>query len=203
MALLPLTLVEPPDAVATDPCATCGACCRGYYVPLSGFDLWRLRRATGLDPSDFVVAFEQEASAEIAFRLRKGGDSYELALEKQGSFAIGQPCVFLEELPGGVTRCGVYADRPGVCRAYPMKPDPTGAMALRPRALCPPGSWADDEADHPRWREVWTGVADDMERYAEIVRAWNAQIDAHPDLVLSLRQYINHVLTVYDRLAAM
>ena len=201
MALLPLTLAERADAVGGDPCSTCGACCRGYYVPISGFDLWRISRATGLDPSDFVVAFGQEASAPLAFRLRKDGEAYELALDKQGAFAVGQPCIFLDELAGGVTRCRVYAARPGVCRAYPMKPDAAGRMALRPGALCPSGSWAEDEARHPRWRAAWQTVADDMERYGQIVTAWNAQVDAHPGLVLSLGQYVDHVLSVYDRLA--
>jgi len=192
MSLVPLTLLEPaPRAAGGDPCSTCGACCRGYYVPITGFDLWRICRSLGLDPGDFVVAFGQQPGAPFGFRLRHGGECYELALEKRGRFGLGQPCVFLEELPEGVSRCGIYAVRPGVCRAYPIRP-----------ALCPSGAWADDEPRQPHWREVWQTVSDDFDRYGQIVLAWNAQVDAHPELALSFNQYVNHLLTVYDRLAA-
>jgi Fe-S-cluster containining protein len=199
--LVPLTLLEPAAEARGDPCSTCGACCRGYYVPVTGFDLWRICHSLGLNPGDFVVAFGQQPGAPFGFRLRHDGECYELALEKKGRFALGQSCVFLEELPGGVSRCGIYAIRPGVCRAYPIKPNEAGVMAFRRNALCPSGAWPADEADRPHWREIWQTVSDDFERYSQIVQAWNEQIDAHPGLVLSLSQYIHHVLTVYDRLA--
>ncbi len=202
MSLVPLTLRDPAaETAGGDPCSTCGACCRGYYVPVTGFDLWRICRARGLDPGDFVVAFGQQPGAAFGFRLRQDGECYELALEKRGRFRLGQPCIFLEELPDGVSRCGIYAQRPGVCRAYPIRPNPAGVMVFRTNALCPSGAWPEDEPQQPHWRELWQSVSNDFDRYGQIVQAWNAQVDAHPGLVLSLDQYVNHVLTVYDRLA--
>jgi Fe-S-cluster containining protein len=187
-----------------DPCATCGVCCRAYYVPISGFDLWRISRTRGIEPADFVVAYPQRAGGEFGFQLSDGGELYELALEKQGAFQIGQPCVFLESLDDGcASRCGIYADRPAVCRAYPMvATDDNEVITLRPRALCPPGAWPDQEPQQPRWRANWSSLRVQFDQYRQILEAWNAQVALQPGRTFSIDHYLAYLLGVYDKLLA-
>jgi Fe-S-cluster containining protein len=184
-----------------DPCVTCGICCRAYFVPLSGFDVWRMSRALGLEPSDFVAGFPRKPGAEFAFQLCADGDFYELALEKQGEFRLGHPCVFLESYEGGAMRCGVYEDRPAVCRAYPMVADQDGVITFRPGALCPTGAWADDEPQQPSWRTAWDSLREQFDIYRQVVNAWNAQVAQQPGREFSMRQYLAYIVGVYDKLA--
>jgi Fe-S-cluster containining protein len=202
MAASPLTLEQAAPHAGGDPCATCGACCHAYYVPLSGYDVWRISRSLGLEPSDFVVAYPRPPGAPFGFRLEHGGETYELALEKQGPFELGQPCVFLDRLPGGVSRCRIYAERPAVCRAYPMKATADDVIALRPGALCPTGAWPEAEPRQPRWRAVWDDLQRQFDRYQQIVEAWNAQVALHPGRVFSMDHYLAYLVAVYDKLAS-
>lgn len=183
-----------------DPCAACGACCHAYYVPISGFDVWRISRSRGLDPSDFVVAYPQKPGAEFGFRLSDRGELYELALEKQGAFELGQPCVFLERVDGVISRCGIYAERPAVCRAYPMLAT-ADVIALRPGALCPSGAWSDSEPRQPGWLAAWNRLRGEFDQYRQIVDAWNAQVARQPGRSFTMNQYLAYVAGVYDKLA--
>jgi Fe-S-cluster containining protein len=202
--LEPTALLEqaPPMAAAADPCATCGICCRAYYVPVSGFDVWRISQALGLDPSDFVAAFPRRPGDDFGFQLCAGGDFYELALEKHGDFERGQPCVFLESSEDGTSRCGIYTVRPAVCRAYPMVAGDDGVIALRPRALCPSGAWPASEPEQPSWHAAWDDLRAQFDEYRQIVDAWNAQVAKEPGREFSMSQYLTYLIGVYKKLAA-
>lgn len=189
---------SPPPA---DPCATCGVCCHAYYVPLSGYDVWRISRGLGIEPGEFVVAFPKQPGATFGFQLSQDGDMYELALEKQGPFERGQPCVFLEKQPDGISRCGIYAERPAVCRSYPMKATPANVIAFRPGALCPSGAWPESEPLRPAWREAWDTLEQQFEGYGHVVAAWNAQVASHPGRVFSMDHFLAYVIGMYDKLA--
>lgn len=201
MLVSPLPLESAaPAASAADPCATCGACCHAYYVPVSGFDTWRISRSLGIDPSDFVVAYSQQPGADFGFQLTDGGDTYELALEKQGPFELGQPCIFLDRLPGGLNRCRIYAERPAVCRSYPMKGTAAGVIALRPGALCPSGTWPSSEPEQPHWRASWEALQSQFEQYRQIVAAWNTQVARHAGRVYSMDDFLTYLMHIYDRI---
>jgi Fe-S-cluster containining protein len=201
IAQVPLPTLAPPVS-GSDPCATCGACCYLYYVPLSGYDVWHISRSLGLDPSDFVVAYPKPPEAKYTFRLCHDGDTYELALEKQGQFQIGEPCVFLDRRDDGTSRCGIYDARPAACRVYPMDITAENAMAIRPRALCPSGAWSDSEPEQPAWRASWRSLATQFDQYGQIVEMWNAQVAQQPDRQFSMDHYLAYVMGVYDKLAA-
>jgi Fe-S-cluster containining protein len=171
-------------------------------VPLTGHDVWRLSHGLRVHPAEFVLAYSEEPNRPGGFRLRKRGETYVLALEKRGSVARGQPCIFLDEREDGTSRCGVYAIRPAVCRAYPMVAAETpGQMVLRPGALCPPDAWSPDEPARPAWRAAWQTLDDDFQRYDVVARSWNAAVDQQPKRVFSLHDYLTYVLRCYDRLA--
>jgi Fe-S-cluster containining protein len=183
-----------------DPCASCGACCHAYYVPLSGYDVWRISRALRIEPAEFVVAHSAHAAPEVGFQLCHDGDTYELALEKAGAFEPGQPCIFLEKRPDGTSRCGIYAERPAVCRCYPMKATPADVIAFRPGALCPSGAWPETEPAQPAWRAAWDVLGQQFEQYRYIVSGWNEQVALHPDRAFSMDQYLAYVMGMYDKL---
>ena len=179
----------------------CGACCHAYYVPLSGYDMWRISRRLGIEPAEFVVAFPKEPGADFGFQLCQGGDTYELVLDKQGPFQLGQPCVFLDKQPDGVSRCGIYAERPAVCRSYPMKATPAHVIAFRPGALCPSGAWPESEPRQPAWRAAWDALEQQFDHYRYIVAGWNAQVASHPGREFGMDHFVAYVMGMYDKLA--
>src|SRR5688500_456749 len=183
-----------------NPCATCGACCTSYIVPVCGYDIWLLSSRQRLSPEQYLVACPQEEPGQDGFRLEAGGTSYGLALDKQGRFDPNRPCVFLMHLGDGNTRCGVYHERPVVCRAYPMSIW-AGKMSFLEKALCPPNSWPQREAERPGWRLAVQHLYMQHDIYHEVVARWNARIDISAiGNRHSLQEYFSYVLNVYEKL---
>jgi Fe-S-cluster containining protein len=199
--------VDGPDAAPAwstghNPCATCGACCRSYVVPLCGRDLWLITREQRLSPEHFTVVHSLPGPHAEGFRLEDGGRYYSLALDKRGRYKLKAPCVFLVSLPGGHDLCGIYADRPVACRAYPMVVR-DGAIGFRDGTLCPPGAWPAAEPERPRWRPAVEQVRVQYDVYAEVVARWNARVAATPGHRFALGEYFSYVLSVYTQIAAL
>lgn len=87
-----------PDAPFSYRCNGCAHCCHNALVRVTPYEVARLSRALGLSTTDF-----------IARHTRYGGTA--LAVQADDDDA----CVFL-----GPAGCSVYADRPLVCRLYPL-----------------------------------------------------------------------------------
>jgi Fe-S-cluster containining protein len=187
------------SAAEHQPCATCGACCRSYIVPVCGYDMWLINRRQHLSPEQYVVACPQPEQGFDGVLLESGGQPYGLALDKQGRFGIKQPCVFLLRLADGNVRCGIYADRPLVCQAYPMSMW-SGVVFQGKQTLCPPDSWPVREPQRPRWRATLQRVHMQFDLYQAVVTRWNARVTARPGVRFTLREYFSYVLNVYDRL---
>lgn len=81
-------------------------CCRRPTVILKPYDLIRLRRRLGISSTDFLERF--------TVRLLEEQSRLPLVLLDIAG-AEGGGCPFLEA--GG---CGVYEDRPGACRLFPV-----------------------------------------------------------------------------------
>jgi Fe-S-cluster containining protein len=187
-------------AAGTTPCGTCGACCRSYVVPLLGEDVWRLSTRQRLAPEEFVLAHPQAEPASDGFLLASDGPPLGLALDKQGRFRDTQPCVFLLELGGGHSRCGVYADRPLVCQGYPMSVL-AGRVRQRDDALCPANAWPVEEAALERWRRPLRRLRMAWDLYAEVTARWNARVTAAgPGRSFELGEYFAYLLNLYDQL---
>ncbi len=186
-----------------NPCATCGACCRSYIVPVCGYDVWLISTQQRLGPEQFLVPCPQEPPRADGFLLDCEEPPYGLALDKRGRFHPNQPCVFLMELKGGNSRCGIYEHRPVVCQAYPMTAIGT-VVAQFDDALCPPGSWPPSAIARPAWREAIARRIMHYAIYEDVVSRWNARvIAAPPGAQFSLYAYYDYLMNAYDRLDAL
>jgi hypothetical protein len=87
---------------------------------------------------------------------------------------LSRRCVFLSA-SGGVGRCGIYASRPGLCRAYPaLVVD--GALQLARCEHCPPGAWSLETMDVPLYRARFRdALAQRLVHYA-LVDGWNERV---------------------------
>ena len=183
-----------------NPCATCGACCRSYIVPVCGYDVWLISTQQRMGPEQFLVPCPQEPARDDGFLLDRDDPPYGLALDKRGRFHPSQPCVFLMDLKGGNSRCGIYEHRPVVCQAYPMTA--MGAVVAQYEdALCPPGSWPPAAVARPAWREAIARRVMQYAIYEDVVSRWNARvITARPGAAFSLYAYYDYLINAYDRL---
>jgi uncharacterized protein len=81
------------------------ACCRRADVTLAPFDILRLKRRLGITSTELIrqytVPFEMDGDGLPGIKLRTDDDGTCLQLD-------------------GDAGCGVYADRPTVCRYYPV-----------------------------------------------------------------------------------
>lgn len=124
--------------------AGCGACCKGRFVPLTlaETEAWLAR---GDDVVVLLEAFAtldtSEASAEYRHNHARS------AAARSGSADIQIIAVFaaanLQGCPNQLadSRCGIYTERPLVCRIYPMEVNPF--IAMDPAAKeCPAGAWS-------------------------------------------------------------
>lgn len=191
-----------PTVSRSDPCASCGLCCRSYLVPLFGHDLYRLVVDGRRDPRDFVFFCEQETPDRVGFRLNHDGPTYGLALSKQEAFEVDRPCVFLVQADDGSSGCSVYDHRPIACATYPMARQ-FDRIAIKPTALCPPNAWATDEPERPEWRASLQRLARYRDTYVEVIARWNAWVDADPSRDHPPEHFIGYVLQVYRRLSAL
>ncbi len=139
-----LPLVPPESPVAVDPCDGCAAdCCRGFHLVIHGWDAYRIGRDLHL-PLERFVALEGAPTPGPNYQLILDANAparfyHRLELRRDSG-----ACVFLMNA-GGIGRCGIYASRPTVCRAYPLLD--AGTLELTKREYCPPGAW--DQIDEP------------------------------------------------------
>jgi Fe-S-cluster containining protein len=192
----------------SNPCATCGRCCREYVVPLSGHDVWRITRGQRLPTHEFVLAATQPSGDRDTFRLERGGEQLGLVLDKRGKFDLGASCVFLMELGGGQSRCGIYADRPLACQIYPTIMTRTRDLGVRVEqregTICPPDSWSPEDFASSPWLEAHQRLRRHWDVYLEVVNRWNARIDLMPEGTrASIGDYMIYLENVYASIEAL
>lgn len=92
------------NIIITQICKKCADCCKNYpFVELSKNEINSLEQVAELN---FYV-FTNKKGKEV--------DEYFLQFQENGD------CFFLNENNGSYS-CGVYEERPGICKNYPSKP---------------------------------------------------------------------------------
>lgn len=87
-------------AAAQIPCFRCGLCCVGFLVKLSSTDIRLLSGSLGMSAREFQRRYVKKTL--VGPVLRQTGDR----------------CIFLDHENGATSGCGVYAQRPEVCRNW-------------------------------------------------------------------------------------
>ena len=152
-------------------CAGCvGACCCDVAVAVTGYDAWRIAAANGLAFTDFLGVATAARAEPGTFRLAGGDAALVLARDPSDDRA----CVFLDAPDAdGVRRCGTYAARPRVCRAYPMELRGRD-VGVRSDVTCAPDDWDPAAIDRSAWRRDLVLYVLDREIDALVTATWNA-----------------------------
>lgn len=128
-------------------CVGCGVCCKGRLIPLT-LDETRQWLSRGHDVSVILEAFDES-------NWTRSAQEFSHALGRSvavhcGDAKIQVIAVFagkaLEQCPNlrADNLCGIYEERPLVCRIYPMEINPFIPL-LEENKACPPEAWQSDQ----------------------------------------------------------
>ncbi len=179
----------------SDACATCtGLCCYDVVVRVTGYDAWRIKRAQALEFEQFLTIGPDMPAGPGAFLI--AGERKALYLGKNA----GNPraCTFLMHLPGGVQRCGIYAERPRVCAVYPMTLT-NGSVALRSDVRCEASNWNMATITYPFWRHSLLEHLFETHLYERVAGHWN---ETQATNNAKLAEYYAYVERCFDAIAA-
>jgi Fe-S-cluster containining protein len=180
-------------------CNGCGICCKGRLVPLT-LNETRQWLERGHEVAIILEAFEQsfwtagpQQFAHAAGRAVEVpcGNSHVRAIAVFAGNALVQ-CPSL----GDDGRCGIYEERPLVCRIYPAEINPF--IALDPEhKICPPEVWEEGEVLFTD-RIVDPVLADQIERSRQADREdAQAKIALCETLGLNVAAWKGNALAVY------
>jgi Fe-S-cluster containining protein len=183
----------------SDGCSSCsGRCCYDIIVPVTPFDAWRIARAQRLQFADFVEPCLTSRALNAGFRLDASDDRYAMILRRHRLEAGA--CTFLAHVGPDVKRCGIYRDRPLVCRAYPFEIR-GGSIDLLPGARCAPTDWNLATLDYAGRRAEFARYGAESEACRRIDAGWNVR-PLDDDAALRFAAYLAYAEAVCDRLLA-
>jgi Fe-S-cluster containining protein len=128
-------------------CVTCGICCKGRLIPLTvkEAEQWLAR---GNDVAILLEAFslssggaqspEYQHNASRAAKVTAGDNNLNVIAIFAGNALNQYPSLREDNL------CGIYEERPLVCRIYPMEINPFIELKAENK-ICPPESWGSGE----------------------------------------------------------
>lgn len=124
-------------------CTSCGCCCHGLRLPLSVDEALRwVSRGGQVHILCHAAPDIDDGSQAAAYRRERRFAA------RSGDLAILVQVVLVARFEGACPnlrpdlRCGIYDERPNVCRIYPAEVVP--GLELRVGAkLCPPEAWSD------------------------------------------------------------
>jgi Fe-S-cluster containining protein len=180
-------------------CNGCGICCKGRLIPLT-LNETRQWLQRGHEVAVVLEAFDESTwpsqprqyahSAQRAVEVTSGDARIRVVAVLAGN-ALAQ-CPNL----GEDDRCGIYEERPLVCRIYPMEINPF--IALRPESkICPPQVWEEGEVLFTD-RIVDPVLADQVERSRQADRDdAQAKIAVCEAMGLNVAAWKGNALVVY------
>jgi Fe-S-cluster containining protein len=129
-------------------CTICGKCCHNLKVPLTISEAiqW-LRRGHVVEILCDAVPWAVEPDSTNAMALHKRSNSF---AARSGTLPVRIVAILTASHSGPCPnlrddmRCGIYEDRPMVCRIYPAEVNPFMQMDIKLKA-CPPDAWTSDQ----------------------------------------------------------
>jgi uncharacterized protein len=144
-------------------CLRCGNCCTRFGVCITPFDISRIIKATGLEPGSFVnIISEQEGRERTEPSLIIGNKRCLLILK----WSIERHCTFFAG-----TGCGIYGDRPALCRTYPFCIGKNGLKDMKSRAC--PKKWVPTEEGKARYSADIRRYQEELDAYRKMADDWN------------------------------
>lgn len=141
-----MTLIAPNTVHPPFNCVGCGACCKGRFIPLTLHEAhqWLQR---GHEVAVLLEAFELSTWPQSA-------EAYAYNVQRSAQVPCGQQPLQVTAIFAGRAiprcpnlgddeRCGIYAERPQVCRIYPMEINPFIPLRISDKE-CPPQSWGEE-----------------------------------------------------------
>lgn len=180
-------------------CNGCGICCKGRLIPLT-LNETRQWLQRGHEVAVILEAFDESTwtsqprqfahSAQRAVEVTSGAAQIRVVAVFAGNALV--QCQSLRE--DGL--CGIYEERPLVCRIYPMEINPF--IALRPESkICPPEVWEQGEVLFTD-RIVDPVLADQVERSRQADRDdAQAKISVCEAMGLSVAAWKGNAMAVY------
>jgi Fe-S-cluster containining protein len=177
-------------------CTQCGKCCRDTKVPLTVAEAIKwLNRGDEVqllcEASPWTEALEGEPRAvhfkQRSFAVMSGSMPTRVVVMLVAN-VVGACPNLLPDM-----RCGIYEDRPLVCRIYPAEINPFVALKRENKA-CPPEAWAKDRPLLQRGRVLVNNV---IARDIEMSRAADF-LDAGVKNRLCLALNLTHAALVHE-----
>jgi Fe-S-cluster containining protein len=177
-------------------CTQCGKCCRDTKVPLTVAEAIKwLNRGDEVqllcEASPWPAALDTDPRAahfkRRSFAVMSGSMPMRVVVMLVAN-VVG-PCPnLLADL-----RCGIYEDRPLVCRIYPAEINPLIVLS-RENKLCPPEAWTQD---HPLLQRAEVLMDDVTSRDIELSRAADV-LDAELKGRLCVALNLTHTALVHE-----
>jgi Fe-S-cluster containining protein len=198
---LPVVSDAAPNA---NPCEGCIAgCCRGFSLPIQGWDIYRIWRDLEEPVSLFAeLRWVEEPEADYRIRLSARATErrhYRLVLLRVDEEVVPfhRRCFFLE--PGGTRgRCTAYHSRPTMCRVYPATLD-AAEVSVADGRFCATGSWSLAAIDVPSHRSLLLFQRRQRVLHDRVVDAWNARVLAS-EQAKAAEEFYDFVIDVYRQL---
>lgn len=183
-----------PEPSSRSGCATCttSRCCVVFDPELTGADLHRLVSGLGLEARDVAELRPVRVDQAGPDAIHLGDErAWDLRLRRTGALGGHQGpggrrrCGFLTDLSRAdrpelapASRCGVYAQRPAVCRLFPSDLTAFGVMVGNPEGVCPPGAWAQERSDLRTLEALHHVALEERTRFRAFLAGWNASSGA-------------------------
>ena len=156
-------------------CRGCsGRCCYDIVVHVTPFDVHRLAVAQALSPLQIVAPREATQNdgpswERLGARVDDTPRRVRSVLRKKTHDQAA--CQFLVQV-GEQNRCGVYAERPRVCVAYPFTTI-RGSIDMRSDARCGTDDWNMARLPYASVRRELAAYSAEWDACGRIVDAWN------------------------------
>jgi len=180
-------------------CVGCGVCCKGRLIPLTLAEAqqWLSR---GHDVSVIIEAFDEST-------WPRSSQEFDHARGRSVSVRCGNTRIrvialfagkALEQCPNlsADNLCGIYEERPLVCRIYPMEINPFIALRQDNKA-CPPQAWESNDVICTDGRaDPALGALINQSRQADISDA-SSKVAICAQLGLNVTSWKDNALAVY------
>ncbi|MEM4235900.1 MAG: YkgJ family cysteine cluster protein [Candidatus Anstonellaceae archaeon] len=153
------------------PCKDCKVlCCEKFIIPLTIFDIERIKNKTKLPAREFCELINYNNTDDklfwpIYFLDKKNRLEEKLIVLKRNNDA----CIFLNS-----KKCKIWGEHPAVCKVYPFFYFEQGEKIEYVKNFICPRKWSGEEIEVYRIKEHLKRFKKEIATHNKIIRKWNA-----------------------------